>query len=242
MDFTTLLLRLLIAHVVGDFVLQRARWVEERRARRWRSVWLYAHGAVHAGLAWIAFASPHHAGAIAVVVIVHLATDLLEPQRDRGAKGLHWLLLDQLVHGVVLAFLAAASTGLDLVAVVRERCDDAAILVVVLAILVLTIPTGTFIATFARRWEKELQGNEDNLPGAGMWIGVIERLLILLFVMQGVFEAVGFLLAAKSVFRFGDLKESAERRRTEYVMIGTLLSFAIAIAVALSARAVARGG
>jgi len=45
---------------------------------------------------------------------------------------------------------------------------------------------------------------------------------------------VGFLLTAKSVFRFGDLKESKDRKLTEYILIGTLLSFGIAIIVGLS--------
>jgi hypothetical protein len=40
-------------------------------------------------------------------------------------------------------------------------------------------------------------------------------------------------LAAKSIFRFGDLKESKDRKLTEYVLIGTLLSFGIAIAVGM---------
>jgi hypothetical protein len=51
-----------------------------------------------------------------------------------------------------------------------------------------------------------------------------------------VVEAVGFLLAAKSVFRFGDLKDDHDRMRTEYVLIGTLLSFGIAIGISLWAR------
>ena len=42
-------------------------------------------------------------------------------------------------------------------------------------------------------------------------------------------EAVGFLITAKSVFRFGDLKESKHRKLTEYILIGTLISFGIAI-------------
>jgi hypothetical protein len=40
---------------------------------------------------------------------------------------------------------------------------------------------------------------------------------------------VGFLITAKSVFRFGNLKESKDRQLTEYILIGTLLSFGIAI-------------
>ncbi|RYE13805.1 MAG: DUF3307 domain-containing protein, partial [Sphingobacteriales bacterium] len=47
------------------------------------------------------------------------------------------------------------------------------------------------------------------------------------------FEAVGFLLAAKSIFRFGDLKEAHDIKLTEYVLIGTLLSFGMAIVTAL---------
>ena len=42
-------------------------------------------------------------------------------------------------------------------------------------------------------------------------------------------EGVGFLIAAKSVFRFGDLSKAKDRKLTEYILIGTLLSFGLAI-------------
>lgn len=57
--------------------------------------------------------------------------------------------------------------------------------------------------------------------------------MLQLFIVTGHWEAVGFLLAAKSVFKFGDLKESKDRKLTEYILIGTLLSFGIAMAVAI---------
>ena len=47
-------------------------------------------------------------------------------------------------------------------------------------------------------------------------------------------EAIGFLLAAKSVFRFGELKDAKDRKLTEYILIGTFLSFGIAIIVSLA--------
>jgi hypothetical protein len=53
------------------------------------------------------------------------------------------------------------------------------------------------------------------------------------FILTGHFEAIGFLLAAKSIFRFGDLKEAKDRKLTEYVLIGTLLSFGIALLIGL---------
>jgi len=51
--------------------------------------------------------------------------------------------------------------------------------------------------------------------------------------LTGHFEAIGFLLAAKSIFRFGDLKEAKDRKLTEYVLIGTLLSFGLALLTGL---------
>jgi hypothetical protein len=53
------------------------------------------------------------------------------------------------------------------------------------------------------------------------------------FILIGHFEAIGFLLAAKSIFRFGDLKEAKDRKLTEYVLIGTLLSFGVALLIGL---------
>lgn len=79
-------------------------------------------------------------------------------------------------------------------------------------------------------WSKVLNdSNEESLNNAGKYIGMLERLFVFIFVVTGNWEGVGFLLAAKSVFRFGDLKESKDRKLTEYILIGTLLSFGIAI-------------
>lgn len=51
-----------------------------------------------------------------------------------------------------------------------------------------------------------------------------------MFIIMGRWEAIGLLIGgAKSVFRFNDLKESNNRKLTEYILIGTLLSFGLAI-------------
>jgi hypothetical protein len=77
---------------------------------------------------------------------------------------------------------------------------------------------------------------EESLSNAGKYIGMLERLLVFIFIVTGHWEGIGFLLAAKSVFRFGDLKKSKDRKLTEYILIGTLLSFSIALAVGLLAQ------
>lgn len=64
---------------------------------------------------------------------------------------------------------------------------------------------------------------------AGKLIGTLERWLILVFILLGRYEVIGFLIAAKSIIRFGN----DNRNETEYFLAGTLLSIAIAVGCGL---------
>ena len=61
----------------------------------------------------------------------------------------------------------------------------------------------------------------------GRQIGLLERGLIFALILGGQPLGVGFLIAAKSVLRFGTA--SRDQRSAEYVIIGTLASFGWAI-------------
>jgi hypothetical protein len=237
-DFTTLFLRLLIAHAIGDFVLQPAKRIEERRTLHARSPRIYAHGALHGVLASIALGSPWRWREAAVIAAVHVVIEIVDSYRAGHGRRALWFVVDQALHALVIGAIAAHLSGVDVVATVRALATDPSSLAVAAAVVLVTRPAGSFVATFASRWDHELTGRKDNLAGAGQAIGVLERLLIVLFLLTDHFEAVGFLLAAKSIFRFGDLTNPGERKRTEYVLIGTLLSFSIAIAIGMLARAV----
>ena len=50
-------------------------------------------------------------------------------------------------------------------------------------------------------------------------------------ILMGQFAGIGFLVATKTIFRFGDLTNSKDMKLTEYMMLGTLLSYAIALLV-----------
>lgn len=67
---------------------------------------------------------------------------------------------------------------------------------------------------------------------AGRIIGILERLLIYILVLEAQFAAIGFILAAKSFTRY---KELEKRAFAEYVLVGTLLS---ALLATLTAAAV----
>ncbi|MEN6561886.1 MAG: hypothetical protein ABFD52_14040 [Acidobacteriota bacterium] len=42
----------------------------------------------------------------------------------------------------------------------------------------------------------------------------------------------------KSLFRFGEIKDPTNRKETEYILIGTLLSFGFALAAGMAVKAV----
>jgi len=68
----------------------------------------------------------------------------------------------------------------------------------------------------------------------GEAIGVLERLLVVAFVLTGSLAAIGFVVAAKTLARF---KQLDDRAFAEYYLLGTLASVSIALASALLAAA-----
>lgn len=81
-----------------------------------------------------------------------------------------------------------------------------------------------------------LRGYEINLGGlksAGMAIGIIERILILTFVLLNQYTAITIIFAAKSIARFNELKD---RKISEYYLIGTLLSITFALITGIIVR------
>ncbi|WP_316929641.1 hypothetical protein [Winogradskyella psychrotolerans] len=111
---------------------------------------------------------------------------------------------------------------------------DSHLLLLIICVAFLTKPTSILMKTIFSKWNiSKLTKDNESLKDAGNYIGVLERLLVFVFVVLGHWEAVGFLITAKSVFRFGDLTASKERKLTEYILIGTLISFGIAIITSL---------
>lgn len=75
-----------------------------------------------------------------------------------------------------------------------------------------------------------------HVPAArvGATIGILERLLIVSFILTGAAEAIGFVVAAKTIARFRLLED---RDFAEYYLLGTLASVSVALFTALIARA-----
>jgi hypothetical protein len=90
------------------------------------------------------------------------------------------------------------------------------------------------------RFVRQLRGAVPGLNNGGLWIGWLERALVMMLVLSNQITAVGFLVTAKSILRFGEIKDARQRRLAEYIIIGTFLSFSWALLVSLiTAKALA---
>ncbi|MBK8806056.1 MAG: DUF3307 domain-containing protein [Bacteroidales bacterium] len=72
------LFRLLIAHILADFVLQPSKWVEHRNTFRLKSKFLYFHVAIVAVLSFLAIGKSDAFGVMAVILISHFIFDAIK--------------------------------------------------------------------------------------------------------------------------------------------------------------------
>lgn len=160
------------------------------------------------------------------ILVSHFLIDMIKCKIHKDSIAI--FLTDQFAHIIVIGllwfFLYGEAVELSCMA---YPCSPKVWFVGMAYILMLK-PSSILLSLFLDKWTPA-SPNTQSLPNAGQWIGYIERILILTFVLIGSMEGVGFLLAAKSVFRFGELNKAKEIRTTEYVLIGTIASFTIAI-------------
>lgn len=228
------LIQILLAHLIGDFLLQSGSAVKQKEEKKWRAPFLYLHVALHFVLILLITWNPSLWLAALVIAATHLIIDGLKLQFQKDGNRMLWFFADQALHvAVILAtwyFLIGQDTAFP------EIWHHSYWYIITGAVL-LTMPAGIVIGVLLSPYADSTgEHAADSLPNAGRYIGILERLLVFLFILLGQWAVIGFLLAAKSVFRFGDLTRARDRKLTEYILIGTLLSFGLAIAVGLGVK------
>jgi hypothetical protein len=215
-----LFLCLLLAHLVADFVFQTTASCKSKAEKHWRSGHQYLHALIVFALAWLVSWDVRFRWGALAIGTVHLCTDIWKSYRPEKVT---WFALDQTLHVGMLA----------LVAWFWNRINDWSMpfgikskyVAVAVAVLICWRPANFFIKLMLKHFSVNMP--EENASGfnAGALIGTIERWLILIFVCLGRYDALGLLIAAKSIIRFSE-KDTA---KTEYVLAGTLLSIFIAV-------------
>ena len=223
-------IKLLLAHLLGDFLLQPNSWVLNKEIKKHNSIYLYIHTFLHGILAWALIGEMAFGWFALFLALSHGLIDLLKLYFQKHKTKRNWFIVDQILHLIIIVIITSIYENL----IIDFKFFNNKFWMLTTGIFFLTKPSSIIIQNIISIWTPESKNkNDDSLENAGNYIGNLERLFIFCFIINGHFEAMGFLLAAKSIFRFGDLKEAKDRKLTEYVMIGTLLSFGIAILISL---------
>ena len=217
---------LLFAHVLADFTLQ-TNWINANKSKPYV---LFLHGVIVWATAHLALGQMFSIE-LTALAIAHLVIDAIKTHG--GFRSFTAFMADQAAHFatlVALAFYAPTlwDTGAWSAYPTLLPCMALA------AGLVLSLTAGQHAVTLLMR-PHSMRIRNAGLRDGGRQIGLLERALIYLMILAQQPVGVGFLIAAKSVLRFGTAMR--DQRLAEYVIIGTLASFGWAIAIALGVEA-----
>jgi hypothetical protein len=246
---TSLFIKLLIAHIATDFLLQTKKGIEAKQRKLLQAPAFWLHILYVCITAAIAMLGQLHIGALALITLSHLAIDYAKIIADKKTKTDTWkqkdvglFLIDQLLHIIVLgiAWLFIIK-GFSRLLIMPFALPNNNLLLKLLGYFIVIGPVTYLIKFLTIRWSNEITANGNSLPDAGKWIGILERIIVITFVFIDQYSAIGFLITAKSILRLIDKPDPviqtqttqifSTRKHTEYVLIGTFLSFGTAILV-----------
>jgi hypothetical protein len=222
---TVWLTKLILSHLVTDFILQPKSWIKDRIEKHYASARLYVHGFITAVFALLMTGWQYWVVAL-IILTTHILIDGWKSYRKSTTL---YFLLDQFMHLMVIVgcWYFTFFRWCDLQNTIQQVNTEANFWKTLAAFVFLTAPASVLIGHITQQWRDKIQQDTDSLANAGKWIGMIERIIILIFVSQNQYAAIGLLVAAKGIIRFNE-KERQEIK-TEYLVIGTLLSIGLAI-------------
>ena len=217
-----LLLSLLTAHVVGDFYLQSDKYCKRKELLKIKSPFLYIHSVIVGLLSWTFVPFTDFWIFALIIGGTHLFIDTMKTYMS---KGLWSFLTDQFAHILILCFISCQYIPTSRLPIQSmDFLNTLSIPLFAFAILCCLKPTNIFIKLILDKYKIGDAESCQSIKNAGALIGNLERMLTMVFVLIGQYEAVGFIIAAKSLLRF----KETDTAKTEYVLAGTLLSFGIA--------------
>lgn len=240
---------LVFAHCLADFLMQSDAMVRDKA----RPQVLLAHAGIVAAVSWAALGLAPAPLLVLGVATSHFAIDWLKVRL--GRPGFAPFAIDQAAHLAVIALGAALvpgawASGLWPALEAGPLGAGVALLPQGMALgagLVATVWAGGYAVRALMSDLRLPEKPEENgsLPKGGQLIGRLERLMILMLLLADQPDGIGLLIAAKSILRFNELARDASapdagRRASEYVIIGTLASFAWAIGTAWATGAAIR--
>ena len=224
---------LLAAHFVSDFLIQSNESIQNKN-----KVWVLIRHGLIVGLFSYLFLGILSAWDITLgIFFSHVLLGAWKTKTKKGTP-LSRFVIDQLSHILILYLISAAAgrfkyLGYSSVWTNLFGFDYLKLLALI---------AGGILCVYAVSFLVELvlgslglnkdQDRKSDIEEGGRIIGYLERSLIFLFILVDYPAGIGFLIAAKSIFRFGELTSPDRRKQAEYIIIGTLLSVLFGAAAA----------
>jgi hypothetical protein len=219
-----LLIRLLLAHIISDFVLQTTKMVANKK---WFSKYMLIHIFIIFGCTLVLSGLWKTA---LVIAVSHWLIDSMkmEIQKQNKYKQRTLFFVDQLLHFLIIVVLWFWHFKLFdvLCKTISFPFLNYKISLILLAYILVIYPVGYLIKFATQNILQQQTNAEPNLEHGGKLIGQFERIIILTLVLLNQYEAIGFLITGKSIIRFADHNSNI---RSEYVLVGTMMSYAFAI-------------
>ena len=230
------LLHLLIlqfsAHLIADYILQTDKKAKSKNKKGFKSKFLKWHILIVFLSSFLLSLQLKFVFASLFIALTHWIIDGFKPKLNNSkVLGKYAFFIDQLLHILIIigtVYFFYTKIGFEPIININFKY-----LLLFFLFLTTSKPSNILVREIFSFAEIKIdKKKEDELLKAGRIIGTLERWLIVLFVITSHFEAVGFLIAAKSILRYSP-KNNDGFNKTEYVLIGTMLSFGIAIIAGL---------
>lgn len=212
---------LFAAHFIADFLLQPNSLVDKKS----NPFYLIIHAAIHAFVSYLLLQNWTEWLVPLLVFNFHFVIDYIKQIKTGGTDSAKVMVIDQALHmaGLLIIVLFANLT-LPIIAFTGIGYEA---IIILAAFSLIVLGSGHFIGRYMKEIFEENDMPIEGLKNGGKLIGQLERMLVLILILIGQPLGIGFLVTAKSILRF---EESKVHLVAEYVIIGTLLSFTLAIA------------
>jgi hypothetical protein len=222
-----LLILQIIAHILSDYFFQTDASAKEKNENGFKSPFLIKHDLITFIFSWILSFDINFVFCALSISILHYIIDGLKKSLNTSRFS---FFIDQSLHLVIIVVFVRIFNQYFESNTIWNIPIDIKWLAIILGYLICLKPANIFIReTLVAGKIESISDTSAELKNAGKLIGILERILVLTFVIIGKLEVVGFLIAAKSILRYKDTNTI----KTEYVLIGTMLSFGIAMMIGL---------
>lgn len=246
-------LGLLFGHLISDFVLQSSKQVQKKDDFK---VLIY-HSLVVTVVSCLSIFLISPFCIPLVLFLLHLIVDYIKQKviryigkRPLGKEekcGFLIFVIDQIIHIFIIYYLAYQVISKYSRGIFWEKYfgqNYFAVLVLLIGFICVTYVTSFIIPMILIpfkenliKGKRKIKSEKDNdirgFDYGGKIIGILERSFIFIMLLINEPAGIGFLITAKTIFRFGEIKEKGNRYEVEYILIGTLSSFILAIIISL---------